>query len=52
LTADEAKDLGFADEVVAPANVTARFDISHFATQPKVKSSWDAAFDYVHSCRR
>jgi ATP-dependent Clp endopeptidase proteolytic subunit ClpP len=52
LTAGEAKDLGFADEVVAPANVTAKFDISHFATQPKAKSSWDAAFDYVHSCRR
>jgi hypothetical protein len=32
-----------------PANVTARFDISHFATQPKAKSSWDAAFDYVDS---
>jgi ATP-dependent Clp endopeptidase proteolytic subunit ClpP len=52
LTASEAKDLGFADEVVAPANVTARFDISHFKTQPEAKSSWDMAFDYVHACRR
>jgi ATP-dependent Clp endopeptidase proteolytic subunit ClpP len=49
MTAEEAKQLGFADEVVAPANVTARFDISHFKTQPKARSGWDAAFDYVHS---
>jgi ATP-dependent Clp protease protease subunit len=39
MTAGEAKELGFADEVVAPAQVTAQFNISQFKTQPRVRSS-------------
>jgi ATP-dependent Clp endopeptidase proteolytic subunit ClpP len=51
MTAAEALALRFCDEVIGPAKVAARFDISHFATEPKATSGWDMAFDRVEALR-
>jgi len=48
LNASEAKQLGFADEVIPAVKVTARLDLSRFP-QPAPRSGWDRAFDEVHA---
>jgi ATP-dependent Clp endopeptidase proteolytic subunit ClpP len=48
LNANDAKSLGFADEILPAVKVTARFDLSRFP-QPAARSGWDAAFDEVHA---
>jgi ATP-dependent protease ClpP protease subunit len=43
MTAQEAKDQGFADVVAAPAKIAAHFDLSRFANAPKALAQ--AAYD-------
>jgi ATP-dependent protease ClpP protease subunit len=45
MTAQEAKDKGFADVVAAPAKIVARFDLRHLAPPAAIVAQLQAAYD-------